>query len=71
VWAKELRELLSATVNLLHIAHEFIPTIHAFHAMEDEDSSGTPWRPLCLPPPPLSSLFYGAMVSHSLAPDQK
>lgn len=39
VWAKELRELLSATVNLLHIAHEFIPTIHAFHLMEDEDSS--------------------------------
>jgi hypothetical protein len=59
VWAKELRELLSATVNLLHIAHEFIPTIHAFHLMEDEDSSGTPGRPLCLsplslsPPPPV------------------
>ena len=39
-WARELRELLIATVDLLHIAHEFIPTIHAFHQMDD-DLSGT------------------------------
>lgn len=41
-WARELRELLNATVDLLHMAHDFIPTIHAFHdLMAEDDPSGS------------------------------